>query len=216
MNVKKNDFIEISYTGIIKDENKVFDTTDEKVAKENNLSDSNIAYKPLVVVVGKSNVIAGLDKALDGKEVGKEYEIEVRAEDAFGKKDPKLFQLINTRKFREQKINPMPGLGVHVDNFFGIIKTVTGGRTLVDFNHPLAGKDLIYRFKINRTIEDDEEKAKALLGLILHKEVGLELKENNLVIHIALGKELEDKIKGQISEFIPTIKTVDFKVDDKK
>jgi len=42
--VSKKDFIEIEYTGKLKEENVIFDTTDEKVAKENKLESRSRCY----------------------------------------------------------------------------------------------------------------------------------------------------------------------------
>ena len=147
--VSKKDFIEIEYTGKLKEDNIVFDTTDEKVAKENNL-ETHSGYEPVIICVGQEQLLKGIDKNLEGKDIGKEYDIEIKPEDAFGNKNAKLIQLIPTAKFKKQNIQPMPGIQLNIDGMVGTIKTVSGGRTLVDFNHPLAGKELLYKIKINK------------------------------------------------------------------
>ena len=91
-------------------------------------------------------------------------------EDAFGRKDTKLIQLIPTSKFRQQNIQPFPGLQLNIDGMFGTVKTVSGGRCLVDFNHPLSGKDLVYEVKLTRIVHDSKEKLAALLKIYLHAE----------------------------------------------
>ena len=98
-------------------------------------------------------------KSLEDQIVGKKqakHTFSINAEDAFGKKDAKMIQLIPMSKFRQQKIQPIPGLQLNIDGSFGVV-TVSGGRCLVDFNHPLAGKDLVYDVKINKIVEDDKE-----------------------------------------------------------
>ena len=147
--VSKKDFIEIEYTGKLKDENVVFDTTDETVAKENGL-ESHSGYGSVIICVGEEQLLKGLDKNLEGKETGKEYDIELKPEDAFGNKNAKLIQLVPTSKFKQQNVQPMPGMQLNIDGVVGTIKTVSGGRTLVDFNHPLSGKVLTYKIKINK------------------------------------------------------------------
>ncbi len=163
--IKKHDFVEIEYTGKLKDENIIFDTTDEKVAKENKLHGHD--YGPIIICVGEEQLLKGLDKNLEGKETGKEYDFDIKPEDAFGKKNAKLIQLIPTNKFKQQKIQPMPGMQLNIDGVVGTVKTVSGGRTLVDFNHPLAGKELSYKIKINKKITDDKEKLSGYLKLSL-------------------------------------------------
>ena len=49
-----------------------------------------------------------------------------------------------------QTLNPIPSLPVNIDNLNGIIRTVSGGRVIVDFNHPLSGRVLSYNVKVNK------------------------------------------------------------------
>ncbi len=212
--IKKKDFVEIEYTGKLKEENIVFDTTDEKVAKEHNLSD-NVDYGPVIICVGEEQVLKGLDKSLEGKEIGKEYDVDIKPEDAFGKKNAKLIQLIPTSKFKEQKVQPMPGMQVNIDGMLGIIKTVSGGRTLVDFNNPLAGKELLYKIKINKKITDDKEKLSGYLKLSLGtKDIEVKIENNNAKISLKkeIPKELQEKLSKKITEIISNIKKVEFTI----
>lgn len=170
MPIKKNDFVELEYTGRLKEDKTVFDTTDAVVAKENNLESPNAVYGPVVVCIGEGHLVKGLDKFLEGKDVGK-FSVELLPEDAFGKKDAKLIMMVPTRKFLEQKINPMPGLQVNIDGVMGIIRTANGGRTIVDFNHPISGRAVIYDVKVNRIVTDKKEKAESLAKLLFGKNV---------------------------------------------
>ncbi len=104
--IKKDDFIQIKFVGRIKDENKVFDLNDEAAAKKEGLYDPNYNYSPLIVCVGKGDVVRGLDNAFIGKEVGKKFSVELAPEDAFGKRDPRLFHLVNSNKFCESNMTP--------------------------------------------------------------------------------------------------------------
>jgi len=169
-----------------------------------------------VICIGQGHVIKGLDEQLEGKELEREYKIELSPEQGFGKKNAKLIQLVATGKFIKQKINPIPGLQVNIDGMMGMIRTVSGGRTLVDFNHPLAGKELIYDFKVNKIIEDDEEKLNALLKLQLNlKDIKTEIKEGNATVSLSikqnLPKPIEEKLTEHIKELIPSIKKIEFK-----
>jgi len=209
--IKKHDFVEIEYTGKIKDDNIIFDTTDEKVAKENNLESKDLG--PVIVCAGEEQLLKGIDKALEGKEIGREYDIEIKPEDSFGSKDAKLIQLIPTSKFKQQNMQPMPGMQVNIDGMIGLIKTVSGGRTLVDFNHPLAGKDLLYKIKINKKIVDDKEKLNGYVKLSLGtKDFSVEIKENNakITLKAEIHKEAQEKLTEKITELIPSIKKVEF------
>lgn len=209
--IKEKDFIELDYTGKLKEGSLIFDTTDEKIAKEKNLFDENSEYKPIVICVGQGQIIKGLDRAIVGKEPNKEYTIEVKAEEGYGKKNAKFIQLISTSKFLKQNIQPMPGLQVNIDGVLGIIKTVSGGRTLVDFNHPLAGKDLIYDIKINKIIDDDKEKIGSIIKINLGiKDSDVKVENNKATIQTKqeIPKELEEELKNKIKELLPKIEEI--------
>ena len=215
--IKKHDFLEIEYTGKLKEDNLIFDTTDENVAKENNLESHG--YDPVVICVGEQQLLKGIDKNLEGKDIGKEYDIDINPEDAFGNKNAKLIQLIPTSKFKKQNIQPMPGMQINLDGMVGTIRTVSGGRTLVDFNHPLAGKELIYRIKINKKITDDKEKLNGYLKMSLGtKDFETEINNNEAKVKLKseIPKEAEERLKNKISELIPTIKKIDFTIEQQK
>ena len=216
MAIKLKDFVEVEYTGRLKEDSIIFDTTSEKIAKENGIFNENADYGPVTICIGQEHVLKGIDNALIGKGEGSEYKIELKPEQAFGNKDAKLIQLIPTSKFRQQKIQPMPGLRVNIDGVFGIIKTVSGGRTLVDFNHPLSGKELSYDVKINKIVNDDTEKARAYLKLAFGiKGCEIEIKEGNARITIKkeLNKKTKDDLNKKITEVIPVIKEVEFVIE---
>ncbi|MBI4141967.1 peptidylprolyl isomerase, partial [Candidatus Woesearchaeota archaeon] len=179
MPIKKNDFVEIEYTGRLKEENIVFDTTDENVAKKNNLGTERNIFGPIIICVGQQHVLKGLDNFLEGKDVGN-FSVEIPPADAFGKKDVKLIAMVPARKFLEKKIKPMPGLQVNIDGMPGVIRTVNGGRTIVDFNHPLSGRVVVYDVKVNRVVADKKEKAEGLAKVLFGHHVKISF-ENNVV-----------------------------------
>jgi len=206
MPVKKNDFIEIEYTGKLKDEGSVFDTTHENVAKENHLHREDAEYGPIIICVGEKHVLKGLDEFIIGKEPG-EYSIDVNCEEAFGKKNPKLIQLIASKKFTEHNIKPMVGLSVNIDGAIGLVKAVSGGRIMVDFNHPLSGKDLVYDMKILRVVNDKKEQVESLLGLILSikkENAEIDIKESDCKIKLKqkFPEEVLKKVKEKIKELV--------------
>lgn len=217
--IKKNDFVEMDYSGRIKEGSMLFDTTEEKVAKENGMYDKDAEYSPVVICLGENSMLKGLEDQIIGKETEKEYTFEIDADNAFGRKDAKLIQMIPASKFRQQNIQPMPGLQLNIDGVFGIVKTVSGGRCLVDFNHPLAGKDLIYKVKINKVVDDDKEKLKSLLKLHLHiKDAEIEIKENaaSLRLEHSMPKQAQEEFITITERLIPSIKKVDFEAKEAK
>ena len=202
--IKKNDFVEVDFTGKIKDTGDVFDTTVKKVAEDNNLNDK-AKYKPVIVCVSQGHIFKKIENSLVGKEAGRKYKVELEPEESFGKKSAKLIRLVPTSAFRKQKINPVPGLGVNIDNQFGVIRTVTGGRCMVDFNHPLSGKELSYNIKARKIIKDSVEKVKALIEMDLRiKEFKVEKKDNKIrvIFDDKVKKHITDEMKKRIIERI--------------
>src|SRR3989344_4999262 len=120
MAIKKGDFVEIEFVARLKDEKLVFDTTSADVAKKEGVFSENMTYAPVIVCVGEQMVLKGLDEALEGKNIGS-FSAELSPEKAFGKKDSKLLQLIPRQKFIEQKINPVVGLQVNIDEVVGMV-----------------------------------------------------------------------------------------------
>ncbi len=210
MEVKKGDFIELDYTGKLED-GTVFDTTVAEVAKSSSIGQPEHAYKPLKICVGKGHLLQGLDDRLEGKEAGKQYTLQLSPEEGFGKKSTRMIQLIATSKFTKDNITPFPGLQVNVDGIMGIVRSVTGGRTIVDFNHPLAGRTLQYDITIRRVISDDSEKVAAMIELIgLKAGSKVEAGSAEIETEHELPLEFSEKFSADIRDCIPSITEVRF------
>ncbi len=189
--VEKGDVIRLRYTGRIKETGEIFDTTEEEIAKGAGIYKENGVYGPVPIAVGAGHVLQGLDEALEGLEVGKRYEIEVPPEKGFGKRDRKLIKTFTLGQFRRQGIIPFPGMPVEIETesgrkLKGRVLTVSGGRVRVDFNHPYAGKHLVYEVEIVEKVEDPIEKVKAMIELRLPRvdvnKVVIEVGEKDVTI----------------------------------
>ncbi len=185
--MEKGDIIRWEFEAwIVEEGNEVlFDTTNEDLAKEHGIHDPNMKYGPMVSVVGVGRLIKGIEDELLKAEVGKEYEVIIPPEKAYGERDPKLVKIHSYRELARQKIEPEVGKEVVLNNKRGRIVTVTPGRVVIDFNHPLAGKTLKYRFKVVEKVEGDVDKVCAILEMDYGKEVdkfGVELSGEDVII----------------------------------
>jgi len=214
--VKKGDFVKIEYTGRIKITGKVFDTSDEEIAKTKKIHNPSLNYGPLTICVGEGNVMKGLDAQLEGKEINKDYEVDISAEKAFGAKNPKLMKTIPKTIFTKQKMNPYPGLQINAEGMLGTVRSVSGGRVILDFNHPLAGRDLVYDFKIVGEVKDVKEKIDCLMNFSL-KMLGkdnfkIQIVENNLKItsKMELPEQLRKMFEEKVKKLVPEIKKIEF------
>lgn len=182
MTLQKKDFIEIQFTGRIKD-GEIFDSNIEEDLKKVNPNINPEQLKSLIFCLGEGMFLKGIDDFLIGKNVGK-YNIELKPEEAFGSRDSKLVQMIPMGVFVQQKINPIPGAVFNFDGKIAKILTVSGGRIIADFNNPLAGKTLIYDINVLRKIDDLKEKIKALNDFLFKKDFKFEIKEKKLILEV--------------------------------
>lgn len=217
MKITKGDFIELTYVGRIKETGEIFDLNDEEVAKREKIHNPNLSYKPITICVGKRDVITGLDKDLENKEVGQEYNVDIAPEEAYGKKDAKLFKLVPQTLFKKENIRPMPGLQITADGMMGVVKAVSGGRILVDFNHPLAGKELTYSYRTLKKIEDTATKIKSYISLYLNiEDVKVELNEDAAKIELEMPEAVKKAIIDNLKDRIAELKTIEFVKKEEK
>jgi FKBP-type peptidyl-prolyl cis-trans isomerase 2 len=213
--IKKGDFIELDYTAKLKDEKLVFDTTQVDVAKATGNFNPKFKYGPVIICVGEQQLIPGLDDALVGKDFGK-FTIEVTAEKGFGKKRADLLKLIPLRLFKSDKIEPYPGLEVNIDDQIGMVKSVSGGRVIVDFNHPLSGKDLVYDVDIKGLVTDAALQVNALLDLLHLHHHGVDILDNKatVLIHEQIPEEITKAIADDLKR-LTRLDDIVFVVDEK-
>jgi len=207
MQVKKNDFIEIEFTG--KSNNEIFDTTNKEEAKQIGLEAD---VKPIIISVGNQMMLKGFDSELEGKEIGKKYSIHILPENAFGKRDPLMIKTIPMKVFREKNMNPVPGMTLQLDNYITKVLSVSGGRVIVDFNNPLAGKEIDYDFTITKKIEDINEKINSLQNFFFKQKFEFKIDEKNKKVIFK-----DEKIKPLIQMFNQKFKDMtgfDFEVKE--
>lgn len=211
MAIQEGDIVRLNYTARV--EGEIFDTTVAADAEEAGIK-SQKDYAPIVVRVGSNHVIPGLDEALVGKEIGQQYEVEVPAEKGFGPHDMKLVESVNTNQFREK---PKFGMRIQSGDREGVVVNVVGKRAVVDFNHPLAGKDLAYTFTVEGMVETVEEKAKGFIKLFAGREMDLTFAEGTLTLNLPAGINYDRRwvmargiVVHQIFEFIPEVQDIVF------
>lgn len=207
---KEKDFVEIEYTGRIKETNQIFDLTSEELAKKENIHNPKANYSPKIICLGEGQILKSLDKFLIGKDTGTALKIELKPEEAFGSKNTDLMKIFSVNDFRDKNINPFPGLQLDVSGMMGTVRSVSGGRVTIDFNHPLAGKNLFYEIKINRIVDDNKEKANALVENLLglhKKDYTIEISGNNTSIKfsVTIPAEVKNSFLKKAKELIPSL-----------
>jgi len=208
MAIKKGDFIEMDFVGKIKDTNEIFDLTKESVAKEKKLYNPRFSYKPVIICVGDGDLIKGLDEKIIGKDKGN-FTIEIKSEEGFGKKDPNLLKLVPIKIFLKENLKPFPGLNVNINGLIGTVRSVSGGRVIVDFNHPLSGKDLIFEIEIKKILKEEKEKIESIVSKFSN-DFKISLEKNNLTIKVNLNEKIKEELKKKIQNHFSSIKEIKF------
>jgi len=181
MPLNKKEFIEIEFTGKIKD-GEVFDSNiEEDIKKLHEGHDHPIEAKPFIFSLGEGMFLKAIEDFLIGKEIGT-YEIELNPEKAFGKRDASLIKMVPIKVFLEQKINPVPGILLNFDGRIGKTLTVSGGRVMVDFNNPLAGKIVVYKINVKRKVTGIHEKVKAMNEFLFQKDLEFTIENKKLIL----------------------------------
>jgi FKBP-type peptidyl-prolyl cis-trans isomerase 2 len=164
--------------------------------------------EPVIIPLGYNILNKEIEERLVNAEYGKEYNFLLKR--PFGERDPSLIKIIPISEFYKRNINPIPNLVVNVDNMVGIIRSVNSGRVVIDFNHPYAGKDLLYVIKLNREVTDLKEKILGILSItynISKKNIDVNIDENNKKISINVKDlNLSKEQKEIIKNFIPEVK----------
>ncbi len=113
--------------------------------------ESNKGKEPLRFVDGRSQIIPGLEKALEGMKAGSEKKVTVKPEEAYGPFDPTYFEEVPKEKIPADSLKV--GMTLFAQNAQGEmhpvrVKEVKDKTVVIDMNHPLAGKTLIFDVKI--------------------------------------------------------------------
>lgn len=113
--------------------------------------DSTDGREPFEYQQGKQQIIPGLERQLEGLSVGDEREIIVGPDDAYGVEDPNAYIEVAKDKLPEGEVTI--GMLVHATTPDGRqmvvrVAEIREETVLLNFNHPLAGKELHFNIKI--------------------------------------------------------------------
>lgn len=134
---KKGDTVKVDYTGRF-DDGVVFDTSEKR--------------EPIVFALGEGKVIKGFENAIVGMQVGEEKEIKVMPGDGYGERDDSLVRPFPKGKLPKERL-PKAGMIVSFRSPEGRaivarIDKIDEKEVFLDFNHPLAGKNLNFKLKL--------------------------------------------------------------------
>jgi peptidylprolyl isomerase len=135
-------------------------------------------------------------------------------------------RLVPLRRFREQGI-PSPGARIELDGRPATVRAVGAGRVQVDYNHPLAGRTLIYEVSIEKVVEDDNEKVLNIIAKRIPEvdkaKFGVETNGTELTVEVPeeafylSGLQVAKKsVTSDLQKYFPDIETISFREVFKK
>jgi len=131
-------------------------------AGKSEVLDSNKGGVPLEFVMGKGQIIPGLEKGLVGMSEGESADILVKAEEAYGLRDEEAVQKLPKEQFEGielEKGMQLYGQGQQGETIQVTVVDFDDESVTVDFNHPLAGKDLMFNVTVKSEREATEQEA---------------------------------------------------------
>ena len=135
--VKENNTVKVHYTGKLAD-GQVFDTSEGK--------------EPLAFTLGEGRLIPGFEKGLIDMKLNEKKTINLTKDEAYG--DPREDLIIEVPKSElPQEMTPEVGMGLVSRTPEGqemnlLVVEVREETVVLDGNHPLAGKDLIFDLEV--------------------------------------------------------------------
>ncbi|MFD2697121.1 peptidylprolyl isomerase [Mesonia sediminis] len=135
--VKQNDTVKVHYTGKLED-GQIFD--------------SSLEREPIEFTLGQGQIIPGFENGLIDMKVNEKKTINIAHTEAYGEVREELFQEVPKNQL-PQEIEPKVGMGLVSKNPDGTerqlrVAEVKDESIIVDANHPLAGKNLVFDVEV--------------------------------------------------------------------
>lgn len=208
--IKDNDFVKVNFD--IYANSKLVNSTNEKKGKEANLQEQ--VYGPQTIVIGKAFVLKALDEAVKKKEKGT---LELSPEEAYGKRQKELIKTFPKSSFDEHKLRAVVGVTYDFNGMFGTVKSVVGGRVMVDFNNPLSGKDIKLEYSVVEKVTNISEKIKVVMESVLRIPSNMfEVSANEKIVTLKVPKQLVDvkqMFEQSLNEMISDLKDYTLKIE---
>ncbi len=152
--VEPGQVVKIEYEGTF-DDGTVFDTTKGK--------------QPFAFLVGSGQVLPAFEKAITGMRQGSSKKVKIKPADGYGESDPKKqIELPKEKVLVGANANLKEGATIFVTRTFPDGRTaqapvkivkITDTAVVVDYNHPLAGKNLNFQVKVLEVVAPQQPAA---------------------------------------------------------
>ncbi|PLY16297.1 MAG: peptidylprolyl isomerase [Sulfurimonas sp.] len=122
-----------------------------EVKVEGNVVDSNVNKEPLEFTFGTGQIIPGLESRMADMSEGEEASIVVPANEAYGEYNEEAIQKLPKEQFDGIELSAglqLQGQGPDGNHIQVVVKEILDNEVVIDFNHPLAGKELNFNINI--------------------------------------------------------------------
>lgn len=144
LKVEAGNTVKINYIGRFED-GTVYDTTYEDVGRGADLGKEE--YGPIEFIVGTSQVLRGLNEAVEGMVEGENRNVTIPPDKAFGFRDKALVVTFPLDVIGEE-IDLQVGQRFSTGEMVGIVTNLTEGVVTLDFNNPLAGETFLFTIEL--------------------------------------------------------------------
>jgi FKBP-type peptidyl-prolyl cis-trans isomerase SlyD len=113
--------------------------------------ESNKGQEPMKYTQGARQIIPGLEKGLAGMKIGEQKRVKVKPEDGYGPVNAKAFQEVPKEKIPPESLKagaPLVANGPQGQSVPVRVHQVKEKTVVIDMNHPMAGKTLVFDVKI--------------------------------------------------------------------
>ncbi|QKF82689.1 FKBP-type peptidyl-prolyl cis-trans isomerase [Halarcobacter ebronensis] len=130
--------------------------------------DSNVGQAPLEFVSGKGQIISGLESKLIEMAENESADVLVQPADAYGEYNEEAMQTLPKEQFAGIELAEgmtLYGQGEHGETVQVTVKSFTDADVTIDYNHPMAGKALMFSVTV-KSLRDatDEEIQTGVVG----------------------------------------------------
>lgn len=131
-----------------------------KDAKTSEDLDSNVGGQPLEFIYGIGQIIPGLEAEIKNMIVGDKNDILVEAKDGYGEVNQEAIQTLPKEQFAGVELEA--GMSLYGTSEDGqttqvVVQSFNDEEVTIDYNHPMAGKDLMFTVEILSVREATEE-----------------------------------------------------------
>jgi len=119
--------------------------------------DTNFDREPVCFFIGDGNLLPGFEKALIGMQTNQEGTFKIEPQEAFGQHNNQNVQTLDLSSFDDNiEVGSVYSFQNGDGELPGVIIEINESTVQVDFNHPLAGKIILFKVKI-LAIENEDK-----------------------------------------------------------